>query len=99
MTYALIVMLIVLGILNLLDVQSTNKALSTGTGREANPVMAWMQAELGRFWWVPKALVCVLLAAVVLLTPHSPQQVVLVAALVMFYAWFVIGNYQLSDGS
>ena len=40
--------------LQIADILTTNHALARPGVWEANPLMAWSQAELGAFWWVPK---------------------------------------------
>jgi Domain of unknown function (DUF5658) len=50
--YRLLLMLFV-G-LQIADIVSTNYALALPGVWEANPLMAWSQAELGVLWWVPK---------------------------------------------
>lgn len=37
----------------LADVLTTRRALAAGL-REVNPIWRWMQARLGRSWWVPR---------------------------------------------
>jgi hypothetical protein len=36
------------------DIVTTNHALALPGVWEANPLMAWSQAQLGAFWWLPK---------------------------------------------
>ena len=40
--------------LQIADVVTTNHALTIPGIWEANPLMAWAQAELGAAWWLPK---------------------------------------------
>jgi len=40
--------------LQIADVITTNHALTIPGIWEANPLMAWAQAELGAAWWLPK---------------------------------------------
>src|ERR1700757_4206775 len=40
--------------LQIADVITTNRALTVPGVWEANPLMAWAQAELGAAWWLPK---------------------------------------------
>ena len=40
--------------LQLADIVSTNYALAVPGVWEANPLMAWAQANLGAVWWLPK---------------------------------------------
>lgn len=48
------IILTFLAILQIADVLSTNAALRRPGIYEANSVMAWIQARLGRAWWVGK---------------------------------------------
>ena len=49
--------------LQIADVITTNCALAMPGIKEANPLMMWMQTQLGTVWWLPKvavvAFVCV----------------------------------------
>ena len=61
--YRLLLLLFVA--LQVADIVSTNAALAVPGVREANPLMALSQAELGAAWWWPKAgaaLLCVIVA-------------------------------------
>jgi hypothetical protein len=40
--------------LQIADIVTTNRALTIPGIWEANPLMAWAQAELGTAWWLPK---------------------------------------------
>ena len=40
--------------LQIADIVTTNHALALPGVWEANPLMAWSQAQLGAFWWLPK---------------------------------------------
>jgi len=40
--------------LQIADIVTTNRALTLPGIWEANPLMAWAQAELGAAWWLPK---------------------------------------------
>ena len=40
--------------LQIADIVTTNHALAVPGVWEANPLMAWSQAELGALWWLPK---------------------------------------------
>jgi hypothetical protein len=53
------------------DCDSTNKSLAAGN-KELNPLMAYLQRTLGRFWVIPKMAVHFALAGVVLAFPHLP---------------------------
>ena len=61
--YRLLLLLFVA--LQVADIVSTNAALAVPGVREANPLMALSQAELGAAWWWPKAgavLLCCIVA-------------------------------------
>jgi Domain of unknown function (DUF5658) len=47
-------LLILLGILQVADIVTTNYALATRGVWEANPLVASWQAHLGAAWWLPK---------------------------------------------
>ncbi|MBV8337760.1 MAG: hypothetical protein JO358_20470 [Alphaproteobacteria bacterium] len=49
--------------LQLADILSTNHALARPGVWEANPLMAWSQAELGAAWWLPKLAIIGLVAS------------------------------------
>jgi hypothetical protein len=40
--------------LQICDILTTNRALAMPGVWEANPLMAWSQAEFGALWWLPK---------------------------------------------
>ena len=50
-------------LLQLTDVFTTNSVLAAG-GREANPVMAAAMASCGSLWWLPKLIVALTCALV-----------------------------------
>jgi Domain of unknown function (DUF5658) len=50
--------------LQLADILSTNHALARPGVLEANPLMAFSQAELGAAWWLPKLAAIGLIAAI-----------------------------------
>lgn len=62
---ALVVILV-----GLADVYSTNVALGAGDAREFNPIVDWLQVELGVYWVFPKMAVHLLLAAMILWYPN-----------------------------
>src|SRR5215472_420498 len=49
-------LLMLLIALEVADVVTTNHRLAFPGAWEANPIMAALQSELGRAWWLPKAL-------------------------------------------
>ncbi len=58
-----------LSLAGLLDAVSTELALATGQAIEANPLVRAIQGEVGSFWLLPKLLVHILLAYVILTFP------------------------------
>lgn len=52
------------------DVVTTNEVLSKG-GREVNPIAAWMMAQFGKHWWVPKVIIAIV-AGVILAKMGPP---------------------------
>ena len=52
----LVFILLIIG-LQIADVMTTNYALRIPTDWEANPIMAFFQAHLAGWWWLPKLLV------------------------------------------
>ena len=52
----LLLVLLICG-LQIADVVTTNYALQIPTVLEANPLMAFLQAHLAGWWWLPKVLV------------------------------------------
>jgi hypothetical protein len=50
-------LLILFVALQIADIVTTNHALRVPGMWEANPLMAWSQAQLGAIWWVPKLVV------------------------------------------
>lgn len=44
------------------DVITTNAVLSTGMGREANPLVRWLMGVLGASWWLPKVFMALVLS-------------------------------------
>jgi hypothetical protein len=60
--------------LQIADILTTNYALARPGVWEANPLMAWSQAELGALWWVPKmAVVGYLLVAACFMRRRWPM--------------------------
>jgi Domain of unknown function (DUF5658) len=60
--------------LQIADIVTTNHALTIPGIWEANPLMAWAQAELGAAWWLPKlAVVAYLCVAATCLRRRWPM--------------------------
>lgn len=87
----LAVLLILMGVL---DVISTNAFLNVGH-IEANPIIAAIQDQFGSFWFIPKLAVHVALAAFVLWLP-SRRMIWNARAGIAAYLVIVFSNFQLS---
>ena len=87
-TRASIPLLVTLAALQLGDVATTMAALSAGAGVEANPLMAWLQAEFGGAWCVGKLALAGLGLAALYRTGRRWQ----IGGLVLLYAWIVADN-------
>lgn len=79
--------------LNVADWRTTRAALTSGIGRELNPVMAWLMARMG----IDTVLIVkVLLVSVMawLLAFHTPplRGLSTLVALAAFYVWIVVNN-------
>ena len=60
--------------LQICDILTTNRALAVPGVWEANPLMAWSQAELGAVWWLPKlAVVAYLSLSASFMRPRWPM--------------------------
>ncbi len=102
MTSGLIVGAVALVDLQVLDVISTNRSESSGNGYEANPLMAWVQAKIGGAWWLGKLAILPLLVMCWLTTIYAPAYVIvaviIVWALVAYYAYTVAKNFSIAAG-
>ncbi|MET4128648.1 hypothetical protein [Roseovarius sp. MBR-6] len=77
---------VVFGLAQLGDVLTTRAFLNRGvTG--AHPLWRWMQARLGRWWWVPRILAAVGIAAGL----HWWSGTVLPVAVIAVGIWGVVG--------
>lgn len=94
--FALILFSILLIVLSVFDVVSTDKALTSGNANEANPIMAYFQRTLGSYWVVVKLIVLFPIIFAWLI----PRQygVIALFVLVCIYAVTVKNNYDLADG-
>lgn len=77
------------------DVLSTNAMLAAGN-MEANVLMAGLQHNLGVWWFVPKLLVHVLVALIVLWLP-TKTMIRNAQAGVLIYALVITNNFYLSN--
>lgn len=62
-----------------LDAVSTDLALGTGLAREANPVVRFIQAQLGDLWLAPKMALHGVMAWMVTWYPNLPTLIALTA--------------------
>jgi len=78
---------------HVLDVVTTNLALSKANTAEGNPVVAWLMSKLGRFWWAYKVPIVALIAYVGL----SGFTAALVLALIHggVYGYVLNNNWQI----
>ena len=86
-------MLVVLAVLQIADVWTTNRVIANG-GREDNPALAWIMERLGGAWWLAKLAIAG--AAVYILYRLGPQPIAIgtAAVLVAAYAWVVRHNWR-----
>jgi hypothetical protein len=75
--------------LQLADIATTSRALARQGVVEANPLMAWMQATMGDFWWFPKIGIAVIVAVVAYRSRRLWPMVVAIG----FSAASVIANF------
>ena len=88
MMRARVVMILILVVLQIADVATTNYGLALPGRQEGNPVMAWAQGTLGDHWWLLKlGLAGLGIAALSRLRSSWPLQVV-----VGYYAAIVMAN-------
>lgn len=73
------------------DVDSTNRAIKAGA-YEANPLMAWFQAKLGRLWWIARIGLGLIPATVGALMP-VPYGPIALFAIICVYAVVIAQNY------
>lgn len=78
------------------DCISTNLVISKGRGHEGNGVVAWLQGQLGQWWWIIKLPVVgfVWWFAVEGDGSRFTTAFLIVAALV--YAWVLYNNYKIA---
>lgn len=77
------------------DVDSTNKALAKGA-YEANGIMAWLQAKMGKLWWFARVGLGLIPTATTFVMPDYIANVVLFAILCI-YAAVIKNNYSLAS--
>ena len=94
MTTDLIYLLIVTNaVIQIVDVITTNGALSNGA-YEANPIVKKMMDLLGPLWWIPKLLVAFVALYGSYLYP-TPSVALGLAAVALWYMKIVYQNYKL----
>ncbi len=80
-----LILVAILAALQLADVISTEHALANPNVFEANPIMAWCQANISAVWWMPKVvLMGLVLASVPVLKRQWPY-----IALIGYYGLIV----------
>jgi Domain of unknown function (DUF5658) len=82
------VLLILLVAFQIADVVTTNRALAASGVWEANPLIAFMQSQLGAAWWLPKVAV---VGVVCLATPLVRRRLPMFL-LLYYYAVAVLIN-------
>ncbi len=87
--------LVVLALLQILDVWTTNIVLGNG-GREDNPALKWIMDKLGEEWWIGKLGIAG--AAICILAMVGPQLLswIVLAGLIGAYGFVVKHNYDVS---
>lgn len=85
------VLIVVLGIL---DVVSTNLVLAAG-GRELNPIVSWTMEHLEAWWHMPKILIHVVAGLLVYHMLYTRFTAALAMMLVFLYAVVVHHNFTL----
>lgn len=100
--------LIVLGLLQLADVYSTNRMIAAGSG-EANPWIAWSMKRFGSAWWVFKlGIAAAFISGIYAVGPWStdflgfhfdqplPLGYVVLAGMIGFYSYAVWFNMKVA---
>ena len=73
---------------HVLDVISTNLALSRPNTAEGNKLVAWLMSKLGRFWWVYKLPIIALLI-------YYHEAAAFFALLHLLYVWVIWNNLKI----
>ena len=76
------------------DVISTNQGLAAGAV-EINPLFAWLQAEMGRWWFLPKMALHLIVAAMLLWYPQ-PIVMSIVIPIILFNSAVIVNNFALA---
>lgn len=90
MNEVIYVLFCTLSVLQVGDVVTTNRVLARG-GREANPIMAWVMARLGGYWWLSKVAIILLLGVALWQMPAYPATLILIG-LNALYLWVIWHN-------
>jgi len=92
-TLALIVAVLTL-VVGVGDVISTNQGLAAGAV-EINPLFAWLQAEMGAWWFLPKMALHGVVAAMVLWYPQ-PIVMSIVIPIILANSAVIVSNFALA---
>ena len=76
------------------DVISTNHGLAAGAV-ELNPLIAWLQAEMGTWWFLPKMVLHGVVAAMVLWYPR-PIVMSVVIPVILANSAIIVSNFALA---
>jgi hypothetical protein len=76
------------------DVISTNQGLAAGAV-ELNPVLAWIQAKMGFWWFLPKMALNGILVAIVLWNPR-PMVMMTIITLILVNTAIILNNFALA---
>ncbi len=88
------VLAVVLVIFGGLDIVSTNAALAAGQF-EGNPLIRWLQADMGSWWSLPKMALHLVLAYLVLWIP-SKRMLAIGAVVSTAYIILIANNFNLA---
>jgi hypothetical protein len=87
-------LLILIAVAQILDVISTNRALLSGAGVEANPLVAAVMAMMGSYWWLWKVALAGFFAYVALtLQEVGLRRLALISALAKIYVVVIVSNF------
>lgn len=77
------------------DVISSNAVLSAGSGFEVNPLHRWTQANMGAWWFIPKMMIHAVVAAMVVWFPNRAV-LAMVIPIILLTSVIVLHNFQLA---
>lgn len=87
-----IILFLILIVLQVLDVYTTNKILSQG-GRELNKIMKFFMDKFKSFWYIPKVLIVLCSVMFLLFLPILYMSIVL-GLINCFYIYVVFHNFK-----